>query len=101
MWVELFFRLLLAHLVADFVLQTTASCKSKAEKHWRSGHQYLRALIVFALAWLVSWDVRFWWGALAIGIAHLCTDIQPWSDDMRPEDMQYDLYFAEADESKG
>lgn len=27
--------------------------------------------------------------------------IQPWSDDMRLEDMQYDLYFAEADESKG
>lgn len=72
---ELFLCLLLAHLVADFVFQTTASCKSKAEKHWRSGHQYLHALIVFALAWLVSWDVRFWWGALAIGTVHLCTDI--------------------------
>lgn len=35
MWVELFLCLLLAHLVADFVLQTTASCKSKAEKHWQ------------------------------------------------------------------
>ncbi len=74
--------LLLAHLVADFVFQTTASCKSKAEKHWRSGHQYLHALIVFALAWLVSWDVRFWWGALAIGTVHLCTDI--WKS-YRPE----------------
>ena len=82
MWVELFLCLLLAHLVADFVLQTTASCKSKAEKHWRSGHQYLHALIVFALAWLVSWDVHFWWGALAIDIAHLCTDI--WKS-YRPE----------------
>jgi hypothetical protein len=79
---ELFLCLLLAHLVADFVFQTTASCKSKAEKHWRSGHQYLHALIVFALAWLVSWDVRFWWGALAIGTVHLCTDI--WKS-YRPE----------------
>ena len=82
MWVELFLCLLLAHLVADFVFQTSASCKSKVEKHWRSGHQYIHALIVFALAWLVVWDVRFWWGALAVGIAHLCTDI--WKS-YRPE----------------
>ena len=82
MWIELFLCLVLAHLVADFVFQTSASCKSKAEKHWRSVHQYLHALIVFALAWLASWDLRFWWGALAIGIAHLCTDI--WKS-YRPE----------------
>ena len=82
MWIELFICLLLAHLVADFVFQTSASCKSKAEKHGRSVHQYIHALIVFALAWLVSWDVRFWWGALMIGAAHLCTDI--WKS-YRPE----------------
>ena len=82
MWVELFLCLLLAHLVADFVFQTTASCKSKAEKHERSVHQYIHALIVFALAWMASWNVHFWWGALAIGIAHLCTDI--WKS-YRPE----------------
>ena len=82
MWIELFLCLVLAHLVADFVFQTSASCKSKAEKHWRSVHQYLHALIVFVLAWLVSWDVRFWWGALAIGIVHLCIDI--WKS-YRPE----------------
>jgi len=62
--VELFLCLLLAHLVADFVLQTSASCKSKMEKHWRSVHQYIHAGIVFALSWLVSFDLRFWWCAL-------------------------------------
>ena len=82
MWLELFLCLLLAHLVADFVFQTSASCKSKAEKHWRSLHQYLHALIVFALAWLASWDLCFWWGVLIIGVAHLCTDI--WKS-YRPE----------------
>ena len=75
MWIELFLCLVLAHLVADFVFQTSASCKSKAEKHWRSGHQFIHALIVIALAWLVSWDVRFWWGALIIGAAHLGIDM--------------------------
>lgn len=75
MWVELFICLLLAHLVADFVFQTSASCKSKADEHWRSVHQYIHMLIVFSLAWLVTWDVSFWWGALFIGVVHLCTDI--------------------------
>lgn len=72
---KLFLCLVLAHLVADFVLQTGRFCKYKREMHWRSGYQYLHALIVFVLAWLVSWDIRFWWGALAIGIVHLCTDV--------------------------
>ena len=36
MWVELFLCLLLAHLVADFVFQTKASCQKKAEQGWHS-----------------------------------------------------------------
>ena len=75
MWVDLFLCLLLAHLVADFVLQTSSSCRNKAEKHERGVHQYVHAFIVFALSWLVSWDISFWWGALIIGLAHLCIDI--------------------------
>lgn len=75
MWVELFLCLLLAHLVADFVLQTSTSCKSKVEKHWRSVHHYIHAGIVFALSWLVSFDLRFWWCALIIGGLHLCIDV--------------------------
>ena len=75
MWIDLFLCLLLAHLVADFGLQTSASCKSKAENHWRSVHQYLHTGIVFALSWLVSFDLRFWWGALIIGILHFCIDV--------------------------
>lgn len=86
MWLELFLCLLLAHLVADFILQTSASCKSKAEKHARSVHQYIHASIVFALAWLASWDLHFWWGALIIGVAHLCIDI--WKS-YRPEKLTW------------
>lgn len=82
MWVELFSCLLLAHLVADFVFQSPSSCRSKYEKHWHSGHQYIHALIVFSLAWLVSWRLSFWWGALIIGATHLCIDI--WKS-YRPE----------------
>ncbi|MBR1628799.1 MAG: DUF3307 domain-containing protein [Lachnospiraceae bacterium] len=75
MWIELFLCLWLAHLVADFGLQKSASCKSKAEKHWLSIHQYTHAGSVFALSWLASFDIRFWWGALIIGALHLCIDV--------------------------
>ena len=73
--IGLFLSLVLAHLVADFMLQTGESCKDKKERHWKSQHHYLHALIVFGLAWLVSWDVCFWWGALAIGVAHFVIDM--------------------------
>ena len=72
---ELFFSLVFAHLVADFMLQTGKSCKDKKERHWKSPYHYVHALIVFGLAWLVSWDVCFWWGALIIGVVHLGIDM--------------------------
>ena len=75
MWIELVLCLVFAHLVADFMLQTGESCKDKKEKHWKSLHHYVHALIVFGLSWLVSWDVCFWWGALVIGVAHLGIDM--------------------------
>lgn len=75
MWIELFLCLLLAHLVVDFGLQTSTSCKSKVEKHWHSVHQFIHAGIVFVLSWLVSFDLRFWWCALIIGGLHLCIDV--------------------------
>ena len=46
MIIELFLSLVLAHLVADFVLQTGKSCKDKKERHWKSPHHYVHALIV-------------------------------------------------------
>ena len=82
MWIELVLCLVLAHLVADFMLQSGKSCKDKKEGHWKSPHHYVHALIVFGLSWLVSWNVCFWWGALIIGVVHLCIDI--WKS-YRPE----------------
>lgn len=37
---ELVLSLVLAHLVADFMLQTGKSCKDKKERHWKSPHHY-------------------------------------------------------------
>lgn len=75
MCVELFLCLLLTHLVADFVLQTDKSCKSKADNKWRSPYQFIHAGEVFVLSWLVTWNLDFWWCALVIGATHLMIDI--------------------------
>lgn len=75
MWVVLFLCLWFAHLVADFVLQTGETCKDKKERHWKSPHHYVHALIVFGLSWLVSWDACFWWCALIISVAHFGLDM--------------------------
>lgn len=75
MWVEMFLCLLLAHLVADFVLQTNKICKGKTAKKWRSRYHYEHAMVVFGLSWLVTWDRDFWWCALAIGVTHFGVDM--------------------------
>ena len=75
MWVSLFLCLVLAHLISDFALQTSKSCKHKRDKKWGSAYHYCHAVIVFALTWLASWDWNFWWCALAIGTAHFVIDM--------------------------
>ena len=75
MWLELFLCLVLAHLIADFLLQTNKICKNKAEKRWRSLFHYGHSVVVFGLSWLVTWDVRFWWCALLIGVSHFGVDM--------------------------
>lgn len=75
MWIEIFLCLLLAHLVADFVLQTNKICQDKAEKKWRSAHHYGHAAVVSGLSWLATWDLGFWWCALLIGLTHLGIDM--------------------------
>ena len=65
---------LLAHLVSDFYLQTEKSCKSKADNAFKSRHLYIHALITFALSWLFSLSVGFWWAALLIAVLHLIID---------------------------
>ena len=75
MWLELFLCLFLAHLVADFVLQTSKSCKHKRECKWHSVYHYCHAAVIFVLSWLVTWNLDFWWCALVIGATHLMIDI--------------------------
>lgn len=75
MWIGMFLCLVLAHLVADFVLQTNKICADKAAMKWRSVYHYVHAAVVFGLSWMVTWDVDFWWCALVIAVTHLGIDV--------------------------
>ena len=71
----MFLCLVLAHLVADFVLQTNKICKEKKAKKWRSWYHYGHAMAVFGLSWLVTWNIDFRWYSLVIGVTHLGIDM--------------------------
>ena len=75
MWSSLFVRLLLAHFIGDYLLQTGPLCKQKREKKVRSWFQYAHALGIGLLSWAALWDDRLWFVAMGIGVLHLLIDI--------------------------
>lgn len=71
----LFVKLLIAHLVGDFVLQPTSWVVSKETKGLKSvvlyGHSFLHGL----LSWLIVWELEFWSWALLITAIHFSIDL--------------------------
>ena len=73
--IQLFLIQLFGHMVGDFYLQGERMCSFKREKGWKSGWLYVHMLLVFAVAWAVSWSAGFWWAALLIAVLHGLTDM--------------------------
>jgi len=71
----LFIKLLLAHLLGDFVLQSGKWVKDKEQKKYRSYSLYLHGLIHFLLILLITWQSSFILPALLIAIVHVVIDI--------------------------
>lgn len=74
MWCEVFIRLLLAHVVGDFLFQTDYFCRKKIEGGLCGLHIYLHSLLIFILSWIALWSFSSWWLALILGVAHLLID---------------------------
>lgn len=70
----LVFNLFVAHIVADFYLQTEKSCIRKAEKGLEGWELYKHVLCVLALTWLVVFDWNGWWIAAIVAGSHLAID---------------------------
>lgn len=71
----LFTKLLLAHLLGDFLLQTGTWIQKKETHGLKSYHLYVHAAIHMALPLLFTWEIRFWPYAMAIGMSHFLIDL--------------------------
>lgn len=72
---SLLIRLVLAHLLSDFLFQRTGWVKDRNEKHWRAKSFYLHVLIVGLLTWLFSGHYQNFWIPLFVMLTHFFTDL--------------------------
>lgn len=71
----LFTKLLLAHLLGDFLLQPLKWVIHKQVKKIRSPYLYLHVLVHFCLVMLLLWDLEAWKPALLIALSHYFIDL--------------------------
>ncbi|WP_124980706.1 DUF3307 domain-containing protein [Nonlabens xiamenensis] len=67
-------RLLIAHLLGDFVFQNDWFAKKKSQYQLRSYHLYLHAVIHAGLSWILLWEWKYWYVFPIIGVSHLAID---------------------------
>jgi len=67
-------KLILAHLIGDFFLQSTYGIHQKRSKKWRSPYLYWHSLTHFILILLLFWDLSVWPAALFIAFTHWVID---------------------------
>ena len=66
-------KLILSHLLTDFILQPNKWIRQRKEKHFASFHLYLHGLLTAVLAWIfIGW--QYWGVALIILISHILID---------------------------
>lgn len=70
-----FVRLILAHLIGDFVLQSKSWVNEKEKLGFRSLKIYLHGFIHGVLVLLVLWNLSYWALALVIAIIHVVIDL--------------------------
>ena len=72
---DLLFRLLAAHLVADFMLQSVKWITSREQHGFKSGYLYLHVLVVFILSYLALGSWQPVWLPVTIAATHYAADL--------------------------
>lgn len=65
-----FIKLLLAHLLGDFLLQPTKWVIDKEDKKHKSKYLYFHTLLHFILAWFLVGEFHFGWFAFILALSH-------------------------------
>jgi hypothetical protein len=71
----IFVKLLLAHLLGDFLLQPTSWVDDKEKKKHKSYYLYIHTFLHGLLAWLLVGTKDFVWFAVLLAISHGCIDL--------------------------
>lgn len=66
-------KLVIAHLITDFILQPRSWIESRKRYHFASGYLYLHGLVTAAGALLFT-GIQYWPMALVIGATHILID---------------------------
>ncbi|WP_245140911.1 DUF3307 domain-containing protein [Chryseobacterium daecheongense] len=70
----IFTKLILAHLLGDFILQPNSWVADKENRKLKSKYLYFHVLIHTLLSFIFLWDIQLWWVALVVGISHYIID---------------------------
>ncbi|HTM67410.1 MAG TPA: DUF3307 domain-containing protein [Flavipsychrobacter sp.] len=70
-----FLKLLLAHLLGDFVLQPEAWIEDRDQRKVRSVYLYLHVTVHFLLLIIITGDIHFWKLALIASVFHYFIDL--------------------------
>jgi hypothetical protein len=70
----IFIKLILAHLLGDFILQPNSWVADKERRKLKSPYLYLHVLIHIVLSFIFLWNTDLWWVALLVGGTHFIID---------------------------
>lgn len=66
-------KLLLAHLITDFIIQPSSWIEQRKQKHFAAGTLYLHCLLTAIVAWaIIGW--QYWLVASIIFVSHIVID---------------------------
>jgi hypothetical protein len=71
----LFLKLLLAHMIGDFLLQPKSWVRDKEKKRIASKYLYVHVLLHFVVAMVLLWDLDYWKLVLLITMTHYLIDV--------------------------
>ncbi|CAA7196246.1 DUF3307 domain-containing protein [Chryseobacterium potabilaquae] len=70
----IFTKLILAHLLGDFILQPNSWVSQKEKNKLRSQYLYFHVFIHTILSFIFLWKLELWWISFFIGITHFIID---------------------------
>ncbi|SDE66619.1 Protein of unknown function [Pricia antarctica] len=71
----IFTKLLLAHLIGDFLVQPKRWIVHKEANKVRSKYLYIHVLLHFVLTMMLLWDLKYWKLVLIIAVSHFIIDL--------------------------